>query len=259
MEPFVLGAVLIACAATAFVFSNLGMGGGLLYVPVLLLVAGMSFTSARPVSLAFAFATTSLSAFNHARHGLLDLRVGALAVLGTLTGMVIGYAFIMSVPDRVPAMMFSALLFLISGKMALDLSRGGGGGDRPPLPGRSRHALIAGATLLAGFLSITLAIGGGVILVPLFIYAAGLETKRAAGTSSFTAMFTTLAGVVTLLSLGQELSMEWGPVLVLVGCVALGSFIGSRWGITALRSRTVNMMIIAVLMLSAVSITWKYL
>jgi len=258
MEILIVTIIVLLIFITAFVFSNTGMGGGLLYVPILIFLGEMSYSEARPISLCFAFATTGLSAYNHARKGLVDYRVGGIAVSGTLTGTILGFFFISNVDDRIPGLMFSVFIFFVCIKMIYDLKKAG-----TPQPFRSlgskRYVLTASVTLASGFLSISLGIGGGLLLVPLFIYINGLETRRASGTSSFTAMFTTLSGIVILLMGETSFSINIGEVVLLTVWVALGSFLGSRWGIKKLKTREVTLIIIGVMILSSLLMLWKYL
>jgi uncharacterized membrane protein YfcA len=250
--------ILIICFVTAFVFSNTGMGGGLLYVPILVIIGSMTYSDARPISLAFAFATTGLSAYNHSRKGLVDFRIGGTAVLGTITGVVLGFLFVTNVDDRIPGIMFSVFIVAICIKMAYDLKKGDMDKKGERHTGMGTYALIALVTVASGFLAISLGIGGGILLVPLYIYIAGFETKRASGTSSFTAMFTTLASIILLFIGGTPIKLDPIISIFLVIGVALGAFIGSRWGIKTLKGKEVNAIIIGVMLLSAALMAWKY-
>jgi len=258
VDVIIIALMLFFSFVTAFVFSNVGLGGGLLYMPILTLLGAMSFPAARPISLAFAIATTGLAAYNHAKKDLVDFRLGGMSVIGTLIGTVLGYVFIVNVPENVPGLMFSVFIMAIAAKMIYDLRRTG-----EAVPARPSnlvmYPVIAIVTITSGFLSISLGIGGGVLLVPLFIYIAALPTKKAAGTSSFTAMFTTMSGLMILLAFGGPLTMDIPIALFLILAVVLGAFIGSRWGIRELKSRSVLLLIVAMMMLSSVLMALKYL
>ena len=85
-----LKAALLGLAA-GFVVPILGIGGGMLMVPgMLLLVPGLGFSGARATSLAVASFIASRSAFLYLREGKLDLRDGRWIALGALAGAAVG-------------------------------------------------------------------------------------------------------------------------------------------------------------------------
>src|SRR2546430_6674704 len=66
----------------AFIYANLGLGGGLLFVPILLSTGVSSKDLAVPISLTLTMATAASSVINHHRRGLVDFRLGSLLVAG---------------------------------------------------------------------------------------------------------------------------------------------------------------------------------
>src|SRR5207249_10006598 len=84
----------------AFIYSNLGLGGGLLFVPILLSTGVSSKDLAVPISLTLTIATAASSVINHHRRGLVDFRLGSLLVAGALLGAVVGTFFTLVVLDE---------------------------------------------------------------------------------------------------------------------------------------------------------------
>ncbi|MEC7042603.1 MAG: TSUP family transporter, partial [Candidatus Thermoplasmatota archaeon] len=88
--------VLILVFITGFLFAPLGLGGGMLFVPILHYIAGWPLnTSTLVVSLLLTCCTSSGSGFIHYRQGLMQInhiRKGApSALLGAIIGSLIVY------------------------------------------------------------------------------------------------------------------------------------------------------------------------
>src|SRR6266849_8801629 len=86
--------------AVAFIYANLGLGGGLLFVPILLSTGVASKDIAVPISLTLTIATAASSVINHHRLGLVDFRLGRYLVAGALLGAVVGTFFTLVVLDE---------------------------------------------------------------------------------------------------------------------------------------------------------------
>src|SRR2546425_10180050 len=76
----------------AFIYANLGLGGGLLFVPVLPSTGVGDKDLAVPISLTLTIAAATSSVINHHRRGLVGFRLSrgllAWAFLGSLRGTV---------------------------------------------------------------------------------------------------------------------------------------------------------------------------
>ena len=70
--------------------STLGGGGGGLYVPVLILIFGVTPQVAVATSLASVLPTTAVGAFSHYRQGNVNIRIGLILGIGGLIGTLIG-------------------------------------------------------------------------------------------------------------------------------------------------------------------------
>src|SRR3989442_3921129 len=84
----------------AFIYSNLGLGGGLLFVPILLSTGVADKDLAVPISLTLTIATATSSVINHHRRGLVDFRLGKGLVAGALLRAVVGARFTLKVLDH---------------------------------------------------------------------------------------------------------------------------------------------------------------
>src|SRR3972149_32097 len=90
VDALLLLAQAVLMFAVAFVYANLGLGGGLLFVPILLSTGVDQSSVAVPISLALTIATATSSVLNHHRKGFVDFRLGGALVGGALIGAVVG-------------------------------------------------------------------------------------------------------------------------------------------------------------------------
>jgi hypothetical protein len=246
--------------AVAFVYSNLGLGGGLLFVPILLSTGVGTSDLAVPVSLTFTIATAASSVINHQRHGFVDYRLGGTLVGGALAGSLLGAFFTLFVLDeRGFKAFFTGVLLLFGAYMLRDWARNVRSidADDPSRMTGSRVGATAAATTGSGFLSGSMGIGGGLLNVPLMVYVLGRRTRLAIGTSSLLIIPTAAVGfaayLVELSSRGGALATPPEFVLIptLLPVVFVGAFIGSRWGLRRLKTRSVALIFIVVLFLAA--------
>src|SRR5206468_5699400 len=93
MDALLLLIQAVLIFVVAFIYSNLGLGGGLLFVPILLSTGVSSTDLAVPISLTLTIATAASSVINHHRRGLADFRLVSLLVAGALLWAVVGTFF----------------------------------------------------------------------------------------------------------------------------------------------------------------------
>lgn len=268
MDVLLLGLQAVLIFAVAFIYSNLGLGGGLLFVPILLSTGVSSSDVAVPVSLTLTIATAASSVVNHHRYGFVDFRLGRILVGGALLGAVIGTVFTLRVLDEGGFRAFFAAVILLFGSyMVRDWvkdARSVDDDDDTRLT-RGRVATTTVATVGSGFLSGATGIGGGLLNVPLLVYVLGRKTRKAIGTSSLliipTAAVGFLAYVVDIAAQpgGVAIPQAYFLVPVLMPVVFVGSYLGSRWGLTKLKTRSVALIFIIVLFIAAAKLLYDLL
>lgn len=170
-------------AAVGFLAGLLGVGGGMITVPMLVFVftaKGFPANHLMHLSLATAMATipfTSASSVraHHARGGV-DWRVVRSMLPGLATGALLGALVAGKVPSRPLAVFFTAFIFYAAANMMLDV--------RPKatrqLPGRLGLGIIGG---VMSFLASFLAAGAAFMTVP-FMTWCNVPLKRAIGTAA---------------------------------------------------------------------------
>ena len=244
LDAIVIVAVLFAIVA--FFYSNLGLGGGQLYVPIMVLFFSPIFfmKDIVPLSLSCAFVTMLTSTYSHSRKGLVDFKLGAYLAMAGLLGVVVGVVFTINAADRVVKAGFATLLVIVATKMMYDIYKAKKDATSCPAE-HSRKTMMAGlgVSLLTGVLVGSFGIGGGVVSVPLIIYVFKFEPRKAIGTSAMLGSILTpvaFAAYALDQSISGSLTIQYDLILILAPIVFVFAFIGSRWGLEKLRTRVVK-------------------
>ncbi len=250
---------IIAVFAISFIYSNLGMGGGVLFVPLLFWLApGFTEDEVVVISLFLVLANCITALINHQNEKLVDWKLGAIMASGAIIGSIIGALFNISTGKELFLMIFLAVIITVIFKMLIDWHRQKDiceiDDDRKLT--RERIAGASTGTVAGGFMAGCLGLGGGVINVPLLIYVLGRQTKKAAGTSFVIMIIAVIVGIATFAYEGTAFHMDY--VLVFTPVVFLGSFIGSRWGIKKLKCREVQLLFILVLVIAVVKVVYDF-
>jgi uncharacterized protein len=269
-----VGLLLLAGGIAAGAFGSiLGLGGGLLIVPLLTLGFGLPLREAVGVSLVCVIVTSSASAGVYLQRRQANLRLGMVLELFTAAGAVVGGAIAFLIEERLLAGLFALLLVYVAATMLqglrqpadepatddetpphahlaverdADAASDAGGRDEPAGsfladlggPGYEVRRLPAAAlgSVGAGIASALLGIGGGLIKVPLMHLVLGVPLRIATATSNLMIGITASASAIVYLARGGIDAYVAGPTAigVFVGA-SLGSRLGHRVGQRALR------------------------
>jgi uncharacterized protein len=229
--------LLAASGLVAGVFGALlGLGGGILIVPILTLGFGVPLPTAVGTSLIGVIATSTGAAAINVRAGRADVRLGITLAAGTVVGALTGGVLAGFVPGRIVAALFAALLAYTAFTMARGLVRRPADDDVgladptvPDGPGapayRTRRLPAAiGGSFLAGNVSGLLGVGGGVVTVPLVHLVMGAPMRISVATSNFMIGITAAAGAYAYLFRGDIDTRLAAPVVL---GVAVGAAIGA--------------------------------
>ncbi len=231
-------------AVVAFFYSNLGLGGGQLYVPIMDSLFGeeLQIEEIIPLSLMFAFVTMVTAAYTHNRKNLVDFRLGSLLASAGLLGVLAGVMFTRSVEEPFVKAGFATLLIVVASKMLYDIYRARAESQVSPTDFTLRRKLAGMAiSILTGFLIGSFGIGGGVVSVPLIIYVFRIEARRAIGTSALMgAILTPAAFMAYVLTADTAAPVHFDLALILTPVVFVFAFVGSTWGLKKLRTKTVK-------------------
>ena len=181
--------------AVGFLAGLLGIGGGMVMVPMLVFVftaKGFPVEHMMHLALATALATiafTSLSSVRaHHRHGGVDWAVARTMAPGILAGSLAAALVAGFIPTRPLAIFFTGFMFYAAAQMFVEIKPRAG----RQLPGRA-GLFAAGAGI--GAISSVLAAGGAFLSIP-FLAWCNLPLKRAIGTAAANGFPIAVAGTV---------------------------------------------------------------
>lgn len=191
-----LAALLGAGAAGGLLAGLLGVGGGIIIVPVLdlaLVAAGVDPAVAMHVAVATSMATivpTSISSSrSHAKRGSIDFAVVRRWSLPIVVGALAGSLVASSVDARALAGVFGAVAGLAALKMVLPLDHVV---LRPSIPGGVPGAAIPGSI---GAVSAMMGIGGGTLSVPSMTLC-GEPVHKAVGTAALLGLWISVPATI---------------------------------------------------------------
>ncbi len=209
--------------------SVLGLGGGILIIPMLTLVFGIPMREAIGASLVCVIATSSGAASLYVKKHLTDIRLGMTLELATTLGAIAGGVVAGIMKPQILSILFSVLLACTAWTMFKKKSDGYIGdemkntGNLNYKEGSYKIAhlpLGMGASFFAGNVSGLLGVGGGIIKVPVMYLLMRVPLKTAVATSNFMIGVTASAGAFVYFSRG-----EVHPLVA--GSTMLGVFFGA--------------------------------
>lgn len=203
MSLEVLAALLVVGAAVGFVAGFIGIGGGVLMVPVLYfffaspewsgLAAGPEIQTrvAHATSLFVILPTAALGVWNYHRVGLVAWRAAIPVGIAATLAAVVGVGLATMLPGEVLRFGFGVLLIASGLRLIGSSEASARRRDSPP-------SLLASAItgIATGLLSSLLGVGGGIVAIPLLIYLVGLELERVAATSLVVVSFAAVSGTI---------------------------------------------------------------
>lgn len=197
----------------------LGIGGGVVLVP-LIATFGYSSQEATATSLLAIAITATSGSFQNWRAGGLDLKKVLIIAIPSVISAQLGIALNNRIPSHWLLVGFSILL-LINIVLANWRRRASKGGISQPATRMNPILARLLTGVLAGFLAGLFGVGGGVIMVPLQLVLLAEPIKAAVRTSLGVIVITAIAGCV-----GQALQ---GNVRFSVGIVlGVGGLIGAQ-------------------------------
>ena len=219
-----------------------GVGGGWLITPVLN-IFGLSMGTAIGTSLLHITVVSLFGSLRHWKMKNLDPRTGLLTGGPAVGGVYAGRALVIALEEAGradTAIRVAYIVFLLGVGVYMMFERGARRdkihkGLRLPgpaieIPGEDGRPVKVPVILLmviglgVGFLSAAMGVGGGFVLLPLLIYAAGFPVGRAVGTSLFSVLIMGATGGAVYGIAGR---LSWRVLLFMSGPGILGVYLGS--------------------------------
>ena len=242
LSPEIIAILLVTGAVAGFCAGLLGIGGGVILVPLFLWcfpLAGFPpeglVHSAIGTSLAIIVLTACSSATAHRKHGNVNWSQVLFLAVGGACGALIGSTLAAHLPGDKLKGVFAVMLILVGLKMFISTRRLPPERDTP-VPVRS--LLLVGLT--GGAFSAFFGIGGGVVTVPLMVMVLQLPIHLAVGNASALIVVSTVFGTAGYILHGWGLpglpAFSLGYVnLLVVALVVPASTLSARLGVRVAR------------------------
>jgi uncharacterized membrane protein YfcA len=226
-HPAALGALGMAVGTLG---TLVGAGGGFILVPLLLLMMPLeSPDRLTAISLAAIFANSFSGTIAYAAMKRIHYRTGLQFAAAAIPGALMGAWAISFVPRQVFNVVFSCVLIAIA---IFLLKRSGSHPRTEPQHKHTPHQPNPGASLLGalislivGFVSSILGIGGGIVHVPALTYVLGYRLHHAISTSHFVLVCTSFVAVVEHFVRGS-----YEGQYAVTGAIAVGAVVGAQFG-----------------------------
>lgn len=239
-------------ALVGFLSGLLGVGGGFLLTPILMMV-GIPPTVAAASDSCQILAASSSGVGAHFRQGNVDFKLGSILILGGIAGGAVGVrlvhalralgsadfmitiTYIVVLGGTGAYMFIESLQALRRGAMVQRVGHAPGGlkalVSRLPWRVSFPHSQVEHSVFvlvflaaLVGVLSAIMGVGGGFIIVPVMVYLLGIPMHVTVGTSLFHVLVTCAA--VTFMQASSNHTVD----LTLALLLAVGSTIGAQIG-----------------------------
>ena len=234
--------LLLTAVAAGTLGALLGLGGGIIVVPVLTLAYGVDIRYAIAASLISIVATSSGAAASYLRDSLTNLRLAVFLEIGTVTGAVVGFLIASYAKAQFLYLLFGFFLLFSALMMLRKREEHAANVSHPwatalklnssyPDKGRIVHYQVENvpfglfAMFGAGILSALLGIGSGILKVLAMDGAMKLPIKVSSATSNFMIGVTASASAGAYFLRGDVRPEIAAPVAV--GIIA-GSFLGAK-------------------------------
>jgi len=205
-----------------FVSGVFGIGGSIISTPVLKIFFGLPDLIALASPLPVTIPTALSGVYGYWKSGAINKRIALLTLVGGMPATIFG-----ALGTKIIAgqwlMLLRGILIILVGIRLIKTGK--------PLPIELKNdkqkvvlGLIAG--IMVGILSGLLAVGGGIVMVPIFILLFGLTMQEAAATSLLCLAFLAIPGTLTHWYLGN---IDWYLVMIFTIGVIPASYLGSKF------------------------------
>lgn len=226
-----------------------GVGGGILIVPALTIIAGMEQRLAHGTSLAATAPLAASGLIGYALASEVDWLVALLMLTGSLAGAVLGTQLLGRAPVGILRWGFAALLTVTAIRMLVAVPEGLG----PLTVDALSSGGLAATGLFSGSIAGLMGVGGGVIMVPAQTVLFDVTAALAKGTSLAVIVPTAVVGSIRNVRKGNADLRTAGLV---AGAGVISSFLASQVSI-GLPERLSAMLFGGLLLLAAGRLLWS--
>jgi len=231
--------------AAGILGSMIGLGGGIIVVPILTFL-GFPPTVAASNSLFAALSNAVASTITYSKQKRIEFSLGLKLGLLTIPGTILGAVISSDISSEIFKILFGIILIFSSVYIFLRKKLE----TKEKILSKQMIIFAIGASFFAGIISSFFGIGGGIIFVPLMVVGMGMAMKRAAPTSQLILLFASFSGVVVHSVLGHRDFLQ-------AGLLAIGSFFGGLVGARLsldVKERYLQILVSSVILIAAVKL-----
>lgn len=250
----------VAVFLIAFSFAPIGMGGGMLFVPLLHYGAGWAIDGRTiAVSLMLTAVVSYGSGIAHRREGFVDDAVVKIGLLWAVPGALVGVVIVSAIGSHLDIVFKSASLLMIIWAIRRTVKKLAPSSNQQNQNTSQNKIQILPLRLgaaIGGTLSSVLAIGAGVIYVPILRTFAHLSPRDAVGSSLHFMMVVIPISIITHLAFLSKQNMDqlqndWAFISCLGFLTFLGARSGALFGIKRLSEQRIMQMFLFIMILVA--------
>jgi len=262
MDPAILLILVLTTLGIAAIYTNIGLGGGVMHVPVLMWVAGLDKNSAVAISLSLVLGGAIAASASHMKERMVEWRLAGILSAGAVVGAILGSVFNLGLDPTLFKWLFILMIFLVCVRFAIDVARGKDRDDKCSSSLSKGQAVVTViAAVGAGFVSSMFGIGGGLIYVPLMMYCLHRQAKVSAFTSTVVIIPTSLVGLTTYLVGGRGIispDTTW-YILALAPLAIVGGYLGSRLAVKSFSTWHIKAIFLVLALLVAIVMIYQML
>jgi uncharacterized membrane protein YfcA len=238
-------------AVTGLTSGLFGVGGGIILVPILVILFKVNQHKAQATSLVVVALAAVTGAMTYALADSVAWLAVPFLIAGGIVGTLLGTIAVKKVKDRILKLVFGIFLVFVAIRIAVQsldstaLTTASAGLEFGPI------YLLVG--LAMGLLSSFLGVGGGIIVIPILITVFGFTPQLAAGTSLVVMIPIVLLGALRLTKGGFT---NWGQG-VRIGIPAAISAIGGAALALATQPAIVQIAFAILLVLAGAQMIWR--
>lgn len=268
----ILVLIILVSIIAGLIGSIFGVGGGIILIPLLVLLFNIPIKVAAGISMVSIIATSLMSSSIYLKNGITNLKLGIILQSTMSTGSIIGALISVYAPEEIITLVFSLMLFYASYMMIKEhknnvLTTSVGIAAKLDLDGmfmdKSENFKVSYGvknigwglftSIFGGMIAGMLGVGGGLINVPIISMLMGAPIKVAIATSQFIIGITAVSGSIVYIERGLVDPIIAAPVIL---GIIIGAFIGSNY-MPKIRNITLKRLFTLYLIYTAIKLIMK--
>ncbi len=260
MEFYEIIILLITGLASGFLSGFLGIGGGIITIPVMIIFLEGKvpqenlFLATSTISLAIIVLSSLNASLKHIRHGNYYKQAIIPLVLGSIIGPIPGNYICYVIDDKSRITFFAVVILLLAFKILW--FRNKDDNDRASF----NFWIMLAAGIVMGMISSMTGLGGGAVLVPLLTVFLHFDIKKAVGISTIVMIFTAASGLVGRIYTGVSGYLSYDVFLPFFLTITVGTLFSARLGAAFnIKSKSKNIKVFASILyfIVAIKMIWR--